>query len=189
MAPRARAAAAPRSLMVKRVPTGSWRAETLPGATGELAAVWGSSGSDVWAVGAGFGIVHFDGNAWRTGPAAPDGATADLLAVGGSGRGDVYFVGRGGLVAHLGADGTLATQPSPKPFDLYAVWASGPEDIYAVGDYGLILHSTGDGTWSVQESGTRDSLSPACMRRTLRAWWASEPRNARPRGSQFSGAT
>lgn len=144
--------------ILHRAPTGSWRAETLPGATGELAALWGSSGSDVWAVGAGFGIVHFDGNAWRTGPAAPDGATADLLAVGGSGRGDVYFVGRGGLVAHLGADGTLATQPSPKPFDLYAVWASGPEDIYAVGDYGLILHSTGDGAWSVQESGTRDPL-------------------------------
>ena len=62
------------------------------------------------------------------------------------------------MVAHLGSDGTLVTQPSPKPFDLYAVWASGPHDIYAVGDYGVILHSAGDGAWTVQESGTRDPL-------------------------------
>ena len=146
------------ALVLHRAPTGTWRADAAAAATGELTAVWGTSGSDVWAVGAGFTVVHFDGSAWRPGPAAPDGATADLLAVGGGGRGDVYFVGRGGFVGHLGSDGTMVTQPTPKPYDLYAVWASGPGDVYAVGDYGLILHSAGDGNWTVQESGTRDPL-------------------------------
>ncbi len=144
--------------ILHRTATGGWRADPLAAATGELTAVWGSGASDVWAVGAGFTIVHFDGSAWRTGPTAPDGVSADLLAVGGSGRGDVYVVGRGGFVGHLGADGTLAPQTSPEPYDLYAVWASGPSDVYAVGDYGLILHSAGDGNWAVQESGTRDPL-------------------------------
>jgi hypothetical protein len=70
----------------------------------------------------------------------------------------VYFVGRKGLVAHLGGDGQLVVQPTPKDFDLYAAWASGPRDVYAVGDYGIILHSAGDGQWAVQESGTREPL-------------------------------
>jgi len=144
--------------ILHRAATGAWRADALAASTAELAAVWGASASDVWAVGAGFTVVHFDGSAWRTGPAAPDGVTADLLAVGGSGHGDVYFVGRGGVVAHLGSDGTVVTQPSPKPYDLYGVWASGPSDVYAVGDYGVILHSAGDGNWTLQESGTRDPL-------------------------------
>jgi hypothetical protein len=144
--------------IVHRAATGAWRTDTLASSTNELLAVWGSGASDVWTVGAGFTILHWDGSGWRQGPAAPGGATADLLAVGGSGRGDVYFVGRGGMLAHLGSDGTLVTQASPQPYDLYAVWASGAHDIYAVGDYGLILHSAGDGAWAVQESGTRDPL-------------------------------
>ncbi len=144
--------------ILHRAPSGMWRADPLASTGGELSAVWGTSAADVWAVGAGFTILHYDGSAWRSGPAAPDGAGADLLAVGGSGPGDVYFAGRGGTLAHLGSDGALTMQPSPQPYDLYAVWAGGPGDVYAVGDYGLILHSAGDGAWAVQESGTRDPL-------------------------------
>jgi hypothetical protein len=144
--------------ILHRAASGAWSAEPAPAGAGELSALWGSGAGDVWAVGAGFTILHYDGSAWRSGPTAPEGASTDLLAVGGSGAGDVYFVGRGGAVAHLGADGTLVTQPSPKPYDLYALWASGAGDIYAVGDYGIILHSAGDGVWMEQESGTRDPL-------------------------------
>ena len=87
----------------------------------------------MWAVGANFEILRFDGESWRTGPAAPAGVTADLLAVGGSGQGDVYFVGRGGALGHLGSDGQIAMQTAPMASDLYAVWASGASDVYAVG--------------------------------------------------------
>jgi hypothetical protein len=56
--------------------------------TDDLAGVWGSGASDVWAVGA--GVIHWDGTAWSVPAGAPRGP---LSSVAGSGPGDVWAVG------------------------------------------------------------------------------------------------
>ncbi|MFP2908871.1 hypothetical protein ACLESD_28235 [Pyxidicoccus sp. 3LFB2] len=65
----------------KRVPSNTCHA---------LFSVWGSSATDVWAVGAGGTIIHWDGKAW-TPFSSP--THRDLRAVSGSGPTDVIAVG------------------------------------------------------------------------------------------------
>lgn len=109
-----------------------------------LEAIWGSSASDVWAVGEGGVIRRFTG-----GPsfvAVPDAPTRQALhGVWGSGPDDVWVVGDGGTILHFdGAAWTTATVAfplGPKP-DLRGVWGSGPNDVWVVGD-AFTLHFTG----------------------------------------------
>jgi hypothetical protein len=58
--------------------------------------LWGSSGSDVWAVGDGGFILHYDGSAWSM---ERSNTMSDLRAVWGSGS-EVFAVGTGGLILH-----------------------------------------------------------------------------------------
>lgn len=109
-----------------------------------LEALWGSSASDVWAVGESGVIRHFTG-----GPsfvAVPGAPTHQALhGVWGSGPSDVWVVGDGGTILHFdGAAWTTATAAFPlgdKP-DLRGVWGSGPNDVWVVGD-AFTLHFTG----------------------------------------------
>src|SRR5439155_24543276 len=61
-----------------------------------LYGVWGSGPSDVFTVGKGGVILHWDGISWVT---EPSGSTADLRAVWGDG-GEVFAVGAGGTILH-----------------------------------------------------------------------------------------
>ena len=56
-------------------------------------AVWGSSDTDVWAVGDGGTAVHFDGQAWTL---VAIGATENLTSVHGTGPNDVWVMGADG---------------------------------------------------------------------------------------------
>src|SRR5437899_4462576 len=99
-------------------------------------AVWGATGSDVFAVGDDGNIWHYDGTSWT---AQPSGTTQVLYGVWGSGRKDVFAVGAGGTILHY--DGTSWTvQPSGTPQVLYGVWGSGGTDVFAVGSGGTIFH-------------------------------------------------
>ena len=51
--------------IIQRRHVGGWVVDES-GVTANLNAVWGSAGNDVWAVGAGGTIVHFDGVRWST---------------------------------------------------------------------------------------------------------------------------
>lgn len=109
-----------------------------------IESVWGSSASDVWAVGERGTIRRF-----RTGDVrwqkieSPTQQT--LRAVWGSGPDDVWIVGDGGTILHY--DGNTIEPSSvqlplgPKP-DLRGVWGSGPDDVWVVGDQ-VVLHYTG----------------------------------------------
>ena len=66
----------------------------------DLNAVWGSSATDVYAVGSSGTILHFDGNAWQ---AIPSGTTATLYGVGGSSATDVYVTGDGTILHYDGS--------------------------------------------------------------------------------------
>ena len=66
-----------------------------------LSDVWGSGANDVWAVGAGGTILHWNGTEWS---ATTTGISNLLSSVGGSSANDVWAVGygpSGGIILHL----------------------------------------------------------------------------------------
>ena len=134
-----------------------------------LGAVWGTSASDVWAVGT--DLTHYDGTTWsRLGPPirSVDGFWG-RTGVGGSGPNDVYSVGaepagctRGGcgvegIIEHY--DGTSwqrsLTATLGQGFD--AVWVASSTDVIVVGTSGEILHYDG-ARWRPESGGTTESI-------------------------------
>lgn len=111
------------------------------GPTNRLSAVWGDSGSDIFAVGDGGAILHYDGAAWVP---QESGTEADLTAVWGSSAPDVYAAGRdprAGTAAILHYDG-LAWSPIEDVTArerLRGLWGAPGGAIFAVGEGGTIL--------------------------------------------------
>jgi hypothetical protein len=114
--------------------------------------VWGSSATDIFAVGYGGTILHYDGTEWS---AMSSGTTQSLLGVWGNSATDVFAVGYGGTILHY--DGTdWSAMSSGTTQRLEGVWGSSATDVFAVGG-GTILHY--DGTdWSNMSSGTTQTL-------------------------------
>jgi hypothetical protein len=114
--------------------------------------IWGSSASDIWIVGDGARVRHWDGTALQTILTPSSIAGENLLAVYGfavSGlpSSDVYAVGDAGSIIHY--NGTAWSEPAnPTDCRLNAIWGSGPTDIWAVGACSEIAHFTG-GAWSI----------------------------------------
>lgn len=105
-----------------------WQRPTLFGTS--LLGVWGSSPSDVWAVGVAGTIVRYDGTKWAL---VQSGTGPDLRAVWGSSASDVWFVGAGGTILHY--DGTaISSVASGTTNDLSGVYGGGATNVFAVGD-------------------------------------------------------
>jgi hypothetical protein len=122
--------------------------------TNYLNAVWGSSASDVFAVGYDT-IVHYDGSAWTTlPPPNPTPGNRELTSVWGSSGNDVFAV-RGSDILHY--NGSTWEKVYDADHFLYAVWGSSASDVFAVGLYGTILHYNGNG-WSAMASPTTNTL-------------------------------
>ena len=78
------------------------------GTTQELRGIWGSSPSDIFAVGTGGAILHYDGSAWAS-MASP---TAVILGgVWGSSETDVFATGDEGTLLHYDGVGWTAVRP------------------------------------------------------------------------------
>ena len=112
-----------------------------------LESVWGSSATDVFAVGDIGTILHYDGDTW-SGQAS--GSTNWLYGVWGSSATDVFAVGVDGTILHYDGD-TWSVQASGTGVGLLGVWGSSATDVFAVGGNraigeGTILHYDGD-TW------------------------------------------
>ncbi len=114
----------------------TWRAMAAPADAAGLNAVWGNSGSDVFAVGEWGTILHYDGIAWGR---MASGSTSSLNAVWGSSGSDVFAVGEGGTILHY--DG-IAWSPwdSGTTKALKAVWGNAAAGFFAVGEGGTILY-------------------------------------------------
>jgi hypothetical protein len=109
------------------------------GTTERLYGVWGSSGSDVFAVGEAGTILHYDGATWIP---MSSGTTDSLFGVWGSSGSDVFAVGYPGTILHYdAADWHEMSRGNTN--DLYDVWGSGGSEVFAVGSYGTILHYSG----------------------------------------------
>ncbi|SRR6266540_1248321 len=183
------------------------------GTTRSLLGAWGTSSSDVWAVGgdpstAGSGVVlHWDGTAWSTWISG----TAALYAVWGSSANDVWTVGSSGTILHWNgsawssvASGTTAT--------LSSVWGSAADDIWAVG-YAGTLHwngtawssasapsyataiwgSSANDVWAVTQTGsvmhwdgTAWSIVRSSTSGALTAVWGSSPNDVWAVGSAYA---
>ncbi|MGO9834353.1 MAG: hypothetical protein ACLP1X_09075 [Polyangiaceae bacterium] len=118
--------------------------------TRNLRGVWGSSDHDIWAVGDGGTIVHFDGQAWSP---SKSGTLENLTGVHGVAPNAVWASGEKGAV--LQWNGSSWVQASEaKGLTLLGIWASGPSDVWAAGmdgegDAGMVYRW--DGTkWSAQ---------------------------------------
>lgn len=115
--------------------TASWQV-VLQKLDGALLSVWGSSATDVYAVGGPHGntgfnalVMHFDGTSWRRLDA---GNTDTYWWAHGTGRDDVWMTGENGRISHFDgtafkhyASGTTAT--------IFGVWAASANDVWAVG--------------------------------------------------------
>ncbi|MFC2009669.1 hypothetical protein ACFLT3_01935, partial [Chloroflexota bacterium] len=94
-----------------------------------LNGIWGSSSSDVFAVGYEGTILHYDGSEWSE---MSSGTTEHLQAVWGSSSSDVFAVGYEGTILHYdGSSWSAMTSGTTRA--LKAVWGSSPSDVFAVG--------------------------------------------------------
>jgi hypothetical protein len=140
-----------------------------------LTDIWGSSPSDVYAVGTaafpdGFdegAVLHYDGHQWVTvlGPEQH----VRFARVWGTLPSDVYVVGRSGVPDGQGDEdagpGTLRhfdgtawpVLPSPTSSPLQSVWASSPANVYVVAGTGTIWHFVG-GEWTPLSVGANGLL-------------------------------
>ncbi|MHB1312039.1 MAG: sialidase family protein [Gemmatimonadaceae bacterium] len=121
---------------------------------GILYSIWGSSASNVFAVGAGGRILRYNGTSW----AAMNSPTSRNLArVAGSGANDVWAVGDSTLVHFDGTQWTsypitddLRSIVSRVPANQQAtfqlgLWVKGPKEAYVGGDPGVIARWDGSG--------------------------------------------
>jgi hypothetical protein len=126
-----------------------WCAETPPG-DWTLYGVWGSSDRNVWAVGNGGTVLHWDGWSWSP---VPSGTAYPLRSIWGAGPSDVWAVGAGGTTIRW--DGSSWTPVSiGTTFDLFGVWCVG-RDAWVVGDQGTVRRWQ-DGAWTEWSTGIRE---------------------------------
>lgn len=98
-----------------------------------LTAVWGTGKNDVWAVGSGGTIAHYDGSAWKQ---TPTGVKNTFRAVWGSGPTDVYAVSMTDAIFHsngfTGGTAQWTRMPSAGedwPMTALSIWGTSADDV------------------------------------------------------------
>lgn len=136
----------------------AWTPATVPDGTHLLVWAYGFASDDVFAVGRGGSVLHWDGSVWT---ALDSGTTRDLWGVWGNSPTDLWIVGgevtgTWPLVLHY--DGTAFTEVPVAAeqnvrggVSLFKVWGIDGQ-VWAVGDLGLILHWDGT-SWVEQSAG------------------------------------
>src|SRR5258706_2462232 len=136
---------------------GRWT-EMYSGTYALLQSVWGSSGTDVFAVGEGT-ILHYDGAAWH--PMTVPSTSVLYQAVWGSGPADVYAVGSVGnigIVDHY--DGTAWSNVVSSGSAFFnGVWGTSASDVWFVGGgtAGENIHHPAPAVWTL---GNEPSSAP-----------------------------
>jgi hypothetical protein len=105
--------------------------------------IWGTSASDIWAVG--YDIIHFDGIDWTV---TTNPSDKRLYGVWGTGPDNVYAVGHDyftndGVILRYNGTGWSIVQDDIQDLGFLGVWGSGASDIYAVGLGGNAYHYNG----------------------------------------------
>jgi hypothetical protein len=119
-----------------------------------LLSVWGTSASDVWAVGGDRGrgagplVLHFDGSRWQR---LLTGQTGDLWWVHGFAGGPVFMGGEDGMILRF-QNGSFERMTTPAGGAIvFGIWGTSPSDVWAVGGIGrsagFVWHFDGS-AWS-----------------------------------------
>ena len=129
---------------VERFASGTWTQLPNTMTTTTLRAVWGTSATNVYAVG-GAGttgtVIHYNGSSWT---ASTVGA-ATLDAVWGSGPNDIYVGGAAGI--YHSTDGSTWTPQGSSTSAIQSIWGSSATDVFETVTSVGILHSDGTGLW------------------------------------------
>jgi hypothetical protein len=141
-------------------PVDTWRMvhQGLPGA---LLSVWGTSSTDVWAVGGdaldgtGPTVIHFDGESWSRHPTPQ--LQGNLWWVFGFDGGPIYMGGEGGVILRYEpATDQYTLLDTPGTDTVFGIWGASPDDVWAVGGAsdatgGFAWRLSGD-TWMPEPS-------------------------------------
>jgi hypothetical protein len=104
-----------------------------------MAAVWGTSPTNVYMCGLGGRIRRFDGTQIIN---QTSNTSNDLLAMDGRAANDIYAVGANGTIAHYDGGNWSVTQIGTQ--ELHDVWANPTGDVWAVGNTTVLRF---DGIW------------------------------------------
>ncbi len=141
--------------MVIRFDGVGWRSVTVPDVRGDAGVaksywwVHGTSERDVWLVGEGGRITHWDGVSFQE---IASGTDATLFGVWAASPSDVWAVGGtpeqasadNDVVLHWdGSSWSRVSLPSPKGGALFKVWGTSSDNLYIVGEKGVIWHKKG----------------------------------------------
>jgi hypothetical protein len=136
-----------------------WADADTPGAAPRMFDVWGSADDNIFAVGWGGEILHYNGSTWSIMSSSTDDA-AFLHSVAGTSGSSIIAVGRTndlhGLVARY--DGSCwQSTVIPDSEELYGICTIGQTEAFAVGSLGSICRF--DGTkWKAMHSPTNEAL-------------------------------
>ena len=151
-------------------------------------AVWGTGPNDVWAIGSGGTIMHYDGETWVE---TPSGVLDTLNAIWGSGPNDIWIVSTTTTILHGTGfkDGTAVWTLSPTGFSpwnsafIRAAWGTSPDDVRLGGRmYDLADPDWDNGLWAGNQlllvpgdGGTAWKQVPGTA--TIRSIWGSSASN------------
>ncbi|MBL8635081.1 MAG: hypothetical protein JNM40_17770 [Myxococcales bacterium] len=118
-----------------------------------LYGIWGTSASDIWAVGDAGTAMHYDGQSWSL---QNSGTKNALNGVWSAIPNSAWVVGDTGTALHW--DGSkFVSETSGTANHLNSVWGSSDGKLVAVGAQGTILQRNGT-AWSPQSSGVTTNL-------------------------------
>ncbi len=114
----------------------------FPVAPKYLNEAWGSSITDVWAVGSTDSytigtIGHWNGSKWKQ---HSSNTNNSLLSVSGRNATDVWAVGHKGTVLHYSGSNWVPQNATSTSAVLYGVWAAKNGEVFVVGSSGTVLH-------------------------------------------------
>lgn len=140
-----------------------------------LHAVWGSSRNDVYAVGSGWTMLHYDGIEWcqiESGLYGDEAPNHGFWGIWGSSANDIYAVGgsteQKGVVLHFNGEYWRRIALPDTNFDRYSgVWGTSENDVFILGDLGRVYHYNGS-SWNEMNIG-----QPV----NLRAIWGASENN------------
>ena len=147
----------------------------------DLTAAWGSDADDVWFVGKGGRVLHWNGATLSPRDA---GTTKDLFGVWGKSRSEAYIVGDGVILSWNGAkwqseapDGTGILRGVHVPAD--------GTSVLACGDGGVVLRRGNDGKWQKEETNSKINLQAIWATSASKVWAVGE----QGRAISLSGGT
>ena len=171
------------------------------GAQPQMQSVFGTSGSDIWAVGQDKAVLHYDGEVWESQNTGGATATKTYFGVWAADASHVWAVGEG-LISVLDGETWQETTSLPTYF---GVWGVDTDDAWIVGSSGTILFWNSGNFY--EQSGTgiqgNPNINATCIGGTdsaniwvgtrdssnqgLILWWNGEFWTTQFSGGQFTG--